>query len=147
MGTKDTKSTTMKKGQDEEAKRLSTMSREQREQMQDKRKQLGPLETLKKAQLKEKMTKKGNAMGRVRGQQHEPTLGTSWNNLEAVLLVHTQMNPRTVKTPLKYVCEPKCLFSFHMLINVNGKYQFVTCKDTNRLKTQGPQNIITGIAI
>ena len=49
MGTKDIKSTTMKKGPDEESKKLSTMAREQREQVQNTRKKLGPLETLKKS--------------------------------------------------------------------------------------------------
>ena len=68
METKDSKSTTMRKGPDVERKRLSAMTREQREQMQNTGKKLGPLETLKKAQLDEKMTKKGNAMGSFQGQ-------------------------------------------------------------------------------
>ena len=71
-GMKDKMSTTMKKGPDDESKRISAMAREQKEQVQITGSKLGPLETLKKAQLEENMNKKGNAMGRDAGQQNEP---------------------------------------------------------------------------
>ena len=58
----------MKKAPDEESKKLSAMAREQ---IQNTRKKLGPLETLKRAQLEAKMTTKGKATDRVHGQQKE----------------------------------------------------------------------------
>ena len=45
---KETKSSTMKKGPDEERKKLSTMAKEQGEQMRNTRKKLGQIKTLKK---------------------------------------------------------------------------------------------------
>ena len=54
------------------------MAREQKEQVQITGSKLGPLETLKKAQIEEHMNKKGNAMGRDAGQQNEP----NQNNVE-----------------------------------------------------------------
>ena len=49
--TKDTKSTIVKKALDEESKKLSPMVRKQ---IQNTRKKVGPLDTLKRAQLGEK---------------------------------------------------------------------------------------------
>ena len=51
----ETKSTIVKKAPDEESKKQSAIAREQ---ILTTRKKLGPLETLKRAQLEEKMTSK-----------------------------------------------------------------------------------------
>ena len=67
------KSMTMKKGPDEESKRMMAVAREQREQMQVTGRKQGPAETLKRAKLEDRVTKKGNAMSSVAGQQHEPS--------------------------------------------------------------------------
>ena len=51
-----------------------------------------------------------------------PTLGTSRNNPEAVLLAHTNMNLRTVKTPVNMYVNQKCFLYILIFLRVFLKY-------------------------
>ena len=118
---------TLKNGPDEEWKRSMAVTREQTEKMQS----TGPVETLQRTQLEEQITKKGNAVSKVPGQQNEH----NQNNVEKSKTIEGKENVRrknnkegenkNMGVGTTWTNGPgqfKYLFLKHMLINVNCKF-------------------------